>query len=146
MELSTRKRSGNSRTFRNLQPTQIDYSRNSGVLRWRRSLLPVHKSRMCSPQKSNKHAGFRAYELPRRSHKITRIDLRIDQRKCLLARREHYANGTVRLIVLCDIYGCVRDSKLLGTSKLYFDHLLGIKARTSRTRKMKEEKMVKCRY
>ena len=73
-----------------LQPTQIDYPRNSGVLRWRRSLLPVQKSRMCSLQKSNKQVHFQVYDLPRRSHKIIRIDLGMDPLNACLWKREHY--------------------------------------------------------
>jgi hypothetical protein len=73
-----------------LQPTQIDYPRNSGVLRWRRSLLPVQKSRMCSLQKSNKQLHFQVYDLPRRSHKIIRIDLGMDPLNACLWKREHY--------------------------------------------------------
>jgi hypothetical protein len=55
----------------------------------------VQTSRMCSPQKSNKHANFTAYALPQRSHKIIRIDVGMNQLKCLLATREQYVNRTV---------------------------------------------------
>jgi len=95
MKLSTRKRSGSSRTFRNLQPTQIDYSRNSGVLRWRRSLLLVqnHGCALCK-NRTNKHSCCIArllpvvarYDLPRRSHKIIRIDLGMDPLNACLWR------------------------------------------------------------
>jgi len=73
-----------------LQPTQIEYSRKSGVLRWRRNLLLVQKSRMCSLQKSNKQTHFQVYDLPRRSHKIIRIDLGMDPLNACLWKREHY--------------------------------------------------------
>ena len=99
MKLSTRKRSGNSRTFRKLQPTQIDYSRNSGVLRWRRSLLPVQKSRMCSLQKSNKHAHLLHRPAPAGRRQVWLAPTvsqnhpyrsRNGPAKCLLVKREHY--------------------------------------------------------
>jgi len=99
MKLSTRKRSGSSRTFRKLQPTQIDYSRNSGVLRWRRSLLLVQKSRMCSLQKSNKQAHLLHRPAPAGRRQVWLAPTvsqnhpyrsRNGPAKCLLVKREHY--------------------------------------------------------
>jgi hypothetical protein len=47
---------------------------------------------------------------------VSRIRLAptVTQNHRLLARREHYVNGTIRLILLNGIHGCVRDTKIIG--------------------------------